>query len=503
MRSLVLTSFVVVALLLNAGLAPAADELNPTKAYNALVKKMRRVPRPEQATKWKEEAQAFLEEWKASGQTATGGRLYSLGQFHQAAGEYAEAVAAYRAVQADAKEKERTRDLAASSEANLLQNDELRESEGAEAIDKAVARLCAYAEEMKGDHRKKQRSTLCYLIANLHEAAGRQDAAHEMRMKIVADDPSFLGRVYGQIMRGLLGSTHALGEYDALRTKAKDVVKVLMDTQGTIVAEKTTNLENARAKLRKASPEALDDEGNLTNTDTRKMSPDERAVSNAQRSLASAESLMGRIEESLQPFELLGKPAPEWTAEKAYGDVKTIADTKGKVVMLDFWATWCLWCIKSFPAIRDLLRDYKDKGLAVVGVTVSANVVYAQRYDLDEDMASKAEGGELRYAARLASERSPADESKAIYDEEAYRAHEIEAISTFIANHEMTWPVVMIDKEEPSPKYALTGWPHAVVLDRQGRIRYFKSGALLRDDADAVAHFRKVLDDLLAEPAAR
>ena len=59
----------------------------------------------------------------------------------------------------------------------------------------------------------------------------------------------------------------------------------------------------------------------------------------------------------------------------------------------------------------------------------------------------------------------------------------------------------MIDDEEPGPKYALTGWPHAVVLDRQGRVRYLKYGPLLRDKPKTLAAFKRVLEDLLAEPA--
>ena len=39
---------------------------------------------------------------------------------------------------------------------------------------------------------------------------------------------------------------------------------------------------------------------------------------------------------------------------------------------------------------------------------------------------------------------------------------------------------VLTDRPANGPKYALGGWPHAVVIDRQGRIRHFKSGALLK-----------------------
>ena len=81
----------------------------------------------------------------------------------------------------------------------------------------------------------------------------------------------------------------------------------------------------------------------------------------------------------------------------------------------------------------------------------------------------------------------------------AFPAKEKAIIATFIKNHEMTWPVVMIDKLEPGAKYALTGWPHAVVLDKQGRVRAFKSGALLRDRKEGVKKARKILERLMAE----
>jgi thiol-disulfide isomerase/thioredoxin len=489
--------------------AAAADEasgasLNPTKAYGKLVKKTRRMRGAERAEAMKADAQAFLEAWKASGRTATGDHLYSLAQFHEAAGDPSAAVAGYQQVQLDGSLADRTRDLAARNEANLLMDDGLRASMGATALDAATERLCSYAGTMKGDARKKHRATLRMVLADLHEKSGRDDAAYEMRMAVVKDDTTFLARVTRPLMHGLLGSTHALDGYEPLRKRAGEVLATLRAQQQTVIDEQARKLGDAVAKLKKSNPDALDASDELKESDARKMGPAERAVYSARRSRARAAMLMDVFDKHEATFAMLAKPAPAWTLEHAFGDVEKLADLRGKVVVLDFWATWCPWCIKSFPAIRDLLRDYEGKGLVVVGVTASAGVVYEQRYDLDDDLASKAEpGAPLRYAARLADERNPADESRNAFEEEAYRAKEIEAIQAFIANHEMNWPVVMIDKEEPAEHYALAGWPHAVVLDRQGRMRYFKSGALLRDRPGAVAKFRKVLDDLLADPATR
>src|SRR6202161_3443970 len=55
------------------------------------------------------------------------------------------------------------------------------------------------------------------------------------------------------------------------------------------------------------------------------------------------------------------------------GKSVTLSDYKGKVILLDFWATWCPPCRKEIPGFVDLYRTYKSRGLVVIGVSMDDN----------------------------------------------------------------------------------------------------------------------------------
>lgn len=72
-------------------------------------------------------------------------------------------------------------------------------------------------------------------------------------------------------------------------------------------------------------------------------------------------------ERKLAELECGTTPAPAFTLPDLAGKQVSLSDFKGKWVVLDFWGSWCRWCIKGFPELKELHQKYGDK-LAIVGV---------------------------------------------------------------------------------------------------------------------------------------
>ena len=74
-----------------------------------------------------------------------------------------------------------------------------------------------------------------------------------------------------------------------------------------------------------------------------------------------------------------GDAAPDFSLQGPSGAVR-LADFKGKLVVLDFWASWCGPCKQSFPWMNDIQARYRDKGLRIVGVNVDKRQADAMKF---------------------------------------------------------------------------------------------------------------------------
>ena len=168
---------------------------------------------------------------------------------------------------------------------------------------------------------------------------------------------------------------------------------------------------------------------------------------------------------------LLGKPAPAGgTGFTLHGTPATLADLKGKVVLLDFWAVWCGPCVATFPHLRDWNTEYKKKGLEIVGVTT-----YYEGFDFDK------KAGKLTRAKDKLS-----------------KDQEQTMLTDFAGHHKLGHRLVMVGRDEwgkVCKEYMVTGIPTVVLIDRKGVVRMVKVGS---GDENAKA-LEKKIKELLDE----
>ena len=76
----------------------------------------------------------------------------------------------------------------------------------------------------------------------------------------------------------------------------------------------------------------------------------------------------------------VGSRAPEIGREDLNGRVVSLRSLRGKVVIVDFWASWCAPCREEMPVLNRLQERYREQGLVVIGVNVDNNVRNARTF---------------------------------------------------------------------------------------------------------------------------
>lgn len=176
-------------------------------------------------------------------------------------------------------------------------------------------------------------------------------------------------------------------------------------------------------------------------------------VSSMERSLATVdrdeqpdmadqlELMLAGVDGAHARGELLDHEAPDtrflWKSTGSLPD--RLSGLEGRVVVVDFWATWCMPCIMSFPKVRELVEHYEGSPVTVLGATHLQGVHF----------------------------RSPEDR----VDTTGRPGLEHELMAEFAEENDMTWPVVFTP-EATWLEYGVQAIPHIVIIDPKGVVRY-------------------------------
>ena len=154
--------------------------------------------------------------------------------------------------------------------------------------------------------------------------------------------------------------------------------------------------------------------------------------------LLGALLLLAGCEEGGMPRVVaVGEPAPEFAAASlvagAPSDTLSLEDLRGKVVLLNVWATWCPPCREEIPALQELYERHSGQGFEVVGVSIDAQ-------------------GEER------------------------------SVAAFVRDNGVTYPIWLDPSDRVSSTFRLTGVPSTFLIGRDGTLLWKHLGPLTADD---------------------
>lgn len=114
--------------------------------------------------------------------------------------------------------------------------------------------------------------------------------------------------------------------------------------------------------------------------------------------IAQVEMQMAQVQtgESGGPVQI-GQPAPEISLPDPKGKVRSLSELKGKVVLLDFWASWCGPCRRENPHVVEVYNKYKAKGFEVFSVSLDGVDPRSSRGMTPEQISANKESGKQRW----------------------------------------------------------------------------------------------------------
>ena len=171
----------------------------------------------------------------------------------------------------------------------------------------------------------------------------------------------------------------------------------------------------------------------------------------AERALASAEhgelvsDAGGNAPQYLSPLK--GKPAPAFTLEDLSGKKVSLADYKGKAVLINFWATWCAPCKIETPWLVELRNQYAGQGFEVLGISTEG-----------DDLAPDDKSGWAKDKAEIAK---------------------------FVEEEKMPYPVLINGDSLSKPYGGLDSMPTSFYVDRSGTVVAVQMGLTSKEDMEA------------------
>ncbi len=136
-------------------------------------------------------------------------------------------------------------------------------------------------------------------------------------------------------------------------------------------------------------------------------------------------------------------PAPDFKLQDLAGNILSLGELKGKVVVLNFWATWCPPCRAEIPDIVEVYNQNKNKGLEIIGLSV--------------------------------------DQMSA------------EDLISFAAGYKMSYPIAFATRDIVEDYKPGNYIPATIFIDKQGQIRHKKVGPISKDE------LLRIFDQLIQE----